>query len=56
MALLLSIDYSDVRCRFSTTLYIKLEAGQTPKGEVEKNYLLYYPTWRKKETSCKEIA
>jgi hypothetical protein len=41
---------------FKPTLYIKLEAGQTPKGEVEKNYLLYYPTWRKKETSCKEIA
>ena len=26
---------------FSTTLYIKLEPGQTPKGEVEKNYLVW---------------
>jgi hypothetical protein len=33
-----------------------LRVGQTPKDEVEKNYLIYYPTWGKKETSCKEIA
>jgi len=40
----------------SITLYIKLTRGQTPKGEVEKNYLICYPTWEKKETSCKEIG
>jgi len=40
----------------ATSLYIKLTRGQTPKGEVEKNYLICYPTWEKKETSCKEIG
>jgi len=37
------------RCIFSTTLYMKLEVEQTPKGEVEKNYLVCYPTWGKKK-------
>jgi hypothetical protein len=41
---------------YESTLYIKWEPGQTPKGEVEKKYLIYYQTWEKKETSCKEIA
>ncbi len=36
-------------------LYIKLRGEHTPKGEVEKNYLVCYSTFRKKETSCKEI-
>jgi hypothetical protein len=31
------------------TLYMKLEVEQTPKGEVEKNYLVCYPTWGKKK-------
>jgi hypothetical protein len=30
--------------------------GQTPKGEGEKNYLVCYRIWKRKETSCKEIA
>jgi hypothetical protein len=37
-------------------LYIKLQVGHTPKGEVEKNYLVCYPIFEKKETSCKEIV
>jgi len=32
------------------TLYIETEGGYTPKGEVEKNYLVCYPVWGKKET------
>ncbi len=37
------------------TLYIKLKREHTPKGEVGKNYLVCYSTFRKKETSCKKI-
>jgi len=39
-----------------TTLYIKLEVGQTIKGDIEKIYLVCYPIFEKKETSCKEIG
>ena len=42
--------------KLNIALYIKLEVGQTPKGEVEKNYLVCYPALGKKETSCKEIG
>jgi hypothetical protein len=38
------------------TLYIETGIGHTPKGEVEKNYLVCYTAWRRKETSCKEIG
>jgi hypothetical protein len=34
---------------FEPTLYMKLEVEQTPKGEVEKNYLVCYPIWGKKK-------
>jgi hypothetical protein len=37
------------------TLYFKLKGEHTPKGEVEKNYLVCYSTFIKKETSCKKI-
>jgi hypothetical protein len=37
------------------TLYIGKQGGHTPKGEVEKKYFVCYPTFWKKETSCKEI-
>ena len=37
-------------------LYIKLEVGQTIKGDIEKIYLVCYPILEKKETSCKEIV
>jgi hypothetical protein len=40
---------------YATTLYLKLRGEHTPKGEVGKNYLVCYSTFRKKETSCKEI-
>ena len=36
-----------------TTLYIKLEVGQTIKGDIENIYLVCYPIFGKKETSCK---
>jgi len=38
------------------TLYIKLEVGQTIKGDIEKIYLVCSPILGKKETSCKEIV
>jgi hypothetical protein len=38
------------------SLYIKLEVGQTIKGDIEKIYLVCYPIFEKKETSCKEIV
>jgi hypothetical protein len=41
--------------KLAVTLYIKLTIGQTPKGEGEKNYLVCYWIWKRKETSCKEI-
>ena len=34
-------------------LYIKLEVGQTIKGDIENIYLVCYPIFGKKETSCK---
>jgi hypothetical protein len=42
--------------RLAITLYIKPEAGQTIKGDIEKIFLVCYPIYEKKETSCKEIA
>jgi hypothetical protein len=30
-----------------------LAIGQTPKGDIEKNTFVCYPTFWKKETSCK---
>jgi predicted transcriptional regulator len=36
------------RCKFSTTLYIKTRRGHTPKGDIEKNYLVCYPAFIKK--------
>ena len=39
-----------------TSLYIKLEAGQTIKGDIEKIYLVCYPIFERKETSCKKIG
>ena len=39
-----------------TALYIKVEAGQIIKGDIEKIYLVCYPIFEEKETSCKEIA
>jgi hypothetical protein len=33
-----------------------LEVGQTIKGAIEKIYLVCYPIFGKKETSCKEIG
>jgi hypothetical protein len=46
---------TNVKCIFSTTLYIKTKGGHTPEGEVEKIYWVCYLTCKKKETSCKEI-
>jgi len=37
-------------------LYIKLEVGQTIKVDIENIYLVCYPIFEKKETSCKEIG
>ena len=42
--------------KLASTLYIKLEVGQTIKGDIEKIYLVCYPIFEKKETSCKEIG
>jgi len=42
--------------KVALTLYIETRKGHTPKGEGGKNYLVCYPLWRKKETSCKEIG
>ena len=39
---------------FKPSLYIKLEVGQTIKGDIEKIYWVCYPIFEKKETSCKE--
>jgi hypothetical protein len=41
---------------FEPTLYKKAEAGQTLKDDRKKIYLVWSPTFLKKETSCKEIA
>ena len=40
----------------STTLYKTAEAAQTIKDDREKIYLVWSPTFLKKETSCKEIV
>jgi transposase len=37
------------------TLYIEKQGDNTPKGDRAKNYFVCYPTFLKKETSCKEI-
>ena len=42
--------------KLKVTLYIKLEVRQTIKGDIEKIYLVCYPIFEKKETSCKEIV
>ena len=41
---------------FLRALYIRTQGGHTPKGEVEKIYWVCYLIYKKKETSCKEIA
>jgi hypothetical protein len=38
------------------SLYIETSRGYTPEGDREKNTFVCYPTWGKKETSCKEIT
>jgi hypothetical protein len=40
---------------FKLSLYIETRRGYTPKGGLEKNTFLCYPTFRKKETSGKEV-
>jgi hypothetical protein len=42
--------------KLSTALYIKLEVRQIIKGDIEKIYLVCYPIFERKETSCKEIV
>jgi hypothetical protein len=42
--------------KLAITLYIKLGVRQTIKGDIEKIYLVCYPIFEKKETSCKEIV
>ncbi len=42
--------------KLQSTLYIKLEVGQTIKADIGKIYLVCYPIFEKKETSCKEIG
>ena len=42
--------------KVTRSLYIKLEVGQTIKGDIEKIYLVCYPIFEKKETFCKEIV
>jgi hypothetical protein len=43
------------RSKVMLTLYIKMEVGQTIKGGIGKIYLVCYPIFEKKETSCKEV-
>ena len=41
--------------KVNQSLYIETRRGYTPKGGLEKNTFLCYPTFRKKETSGKEV-
>jgi hypothetical protein len=42
--------------KLKLSLYIKLEVRQIIKGDIEKIYLVCYPIFERKETSCKEIV